>query len=91
MSSSISDVCDELIEIKDQLEDNEELLEAILGSDNAEDLLVALGMAAAFVEEAITLNKKGEAHLKASLKELQGLSENIDEDDEEDEDDEDDE
>lgn len=88
MSSSISEICDELIEIKDQLEDSEELEEAILSSDNAEDLLVAIAMAAAFIEEAITLNKKGEAHLKASLKDLKALSENLDDDDEDDEDDE---
>jgi pyruvate/2-oxoacid:ferredoxin oxidoreductase alpha subunit len=88
LSSSIPEICDQLIEIKDQLEDSEELVEAILGNDNAEDLLVALGMAAAFTEDAITLNKKGEAHLKASLKELKALSENLDEDDEDDEDDE---
>ena len=87
MSSSISEICDQLVEIKDQLEDSEELVEAILDSENAEDLLVALAMAAAFAEDAVTLNKKGEAHLKTSLKELEELSQNIDEDDEDDEDD----
>jgi len=43
--------------MKDQFEENEELLEAITGSDNAEDLLVAIGMAIAYTEGAITLNK----------------------------------
>ena len=48
MSAPISKVCDELIEIRDQFEDNEELFEAITSSDNAEDLLVAIGMAVAY-------------------------------------------
>jgi hypothetical protein len=50
MSAPISKVCDELIEIRDQFEDNEELFEAITSSDNAEDLLVAIGMAVAYTE-----------------------------------------
>ena len=67
MSSSIAKVCEQLIEIKDQFEENEELVEAITGSDNAEDLLIAIGMAIAYSEGAITLNKEGESHLQTSL------------------------
>ncbi len=86
MSAAISKVCEELIEIKDQFEENDELVEAITGSDNAEDLLVAIGMAIAYTEGAITLNKKGENHLRASLEEISQIAEEFDDFDEEDDD-----
>jgi hypothetical protein len=86
MSSSISKVCDQLVEIKDQFEENEELVEAITGSDNAEDLLVAIGMAVAFTEGAITLNEIGENHLKVSLEEIIQIAEEFGDIDEEDDD-----
>lgn len=86
MISSISNVCQQLIEIKDQFEENEELLEAIVASDNAEDLLIAIGMALAFSEGAITLNKVGESHLESSLKALKEISEEFGDIDEEDDD-----
>lgn len=86
MGSSISKVCDQLIEIKDQFEENEELLEAITGSDNAEDLLVAIGMAIAYTEGAITLNKIGESHLKTSLEEINQIVEEFADIEEEEED-----
>lgn len=86
MSSPISDICDQLIEIKDQFEENEELVEAILARDNAEDLLIAVGMALAFSEGAITLNKKGESHLKTSLEEINQIAEEFGDNDEEEDD-----
>lgn len=86
MSSSISKVCDQLVEIKGQFEENEELVEAITGSDNAEDLFVAIGMAIAYTEGAITLNKTGESHLRNSLKEINQIAEEFGDIDEEDED-----
>jgi hypothetical protein len=86
MSSSISKVCDQLVEIKDQFEENEELVEAITGSDNAEDLLIAIGMAVAFTEGAITLNEIGENHLKVSLEEIKQIAEEFGDIDEEDDD-----
>lgn len=86
MSESLLDVCERLIEIKDQFEDNEELVEAIVASDNAEDLLIAIGMAIAYTEGAITLNKTGESHLKTSLEEINQIAEEFGDIDEEDED-----
>ena len=83
MSASLSDVCERLIEIKDQFEENEELVEAIVASDNAEDLLVAIGMAIAYSENAITLNKTGEAHLKSALKALNVIAEEFEDGNEE--------
>ena len=50
VSQSISKVCKQLIEIKDQFEENEDLVEAIFGKDNAEDLLIAIGMALAYAQ-----------------------------------------
>ena len=86
MSQSISRVCEQLIEIKDQFEENEDLVEAIFGSDIAEDLLIAIGMAVAYTEGAITLNNTGESHLKTSLKELNQIAEEFAETDDEDDD-----
>jgi len=83
MSTALSNVCERLIEIKDQFEENEELVEAIVASDNAEDLLVAIGMAIAYSENAITLNKTGEAHLKSALKALNVIAEEFEDGNEE--------
>ncbi len=86
MSQSISKVCERLVEISEQFEENEELVEAIVGNDNAEDLLVAIGMAIAFTEGAITLNKIGENHLKTSLDQISQIAEEFAETDDEDDD-----
>lgn len=86
MSQSITKVCEQLIEIKDQFEENEDLVEAVFGNDNAEDLLIAIGMAVAYTEGAITLNNTGESHLKTALEELNQISEEFAETDEEDDD-----
>ena len=59
MSQSISRVCEQLVEISEQFEENEELVEAIVGNDNAEDLLVAIGMAIAFTENVLTVSGNG--------------------------------
>jgi exonuclease VII small subunit len=83
MSTALSNVCERLIEIKDQFEENEELVEAIVASDNAEDLWVAIGMAIAYSENAITLNKTGEAHLKSALKALNVIAEEFEDGNEE--------
>lgn len=86
MGSSISKVCDQLVEISEQFEENEELVEAIVGNDNAEDLLVAIGMAIAFTEGAITLNEIGEKHLETSLDQISQIAEEFVDIDEEDDD-----
>jgi hypothetical protein len=86
VSQSISRVCEQLVEISEQFEENEELVEAIVGNDNAEDLLVAIGMAIAFTEGAITFNKIGENHLKTSLDQISQIAEEFAETDDEDDD-----
>ena len=79
MSSSLEKVSERLLEIRDQFEENEELVDAIVASDNAEDLFIAIGMAIAYSEDAITLDKKGEAHLKTSLEELDKIIQELEE------------
>jgi hypothetical protein len=86
VSQSITKVCEQLIEIKDQFEENEDLVEAVFGNDNAEDLLIAIGMAVAYTEGAITLNDTGESNLKTALEELNQIAEEIAETDDEDDD-----
>ncbi len=82
MSAALSKACETLIEIKDQFEENQELVDAILASDHAEDLLIAIGMAIAYTEEAITLNETGERHIKAAAKELIEIAEEFEDGDE---------
>jgi hypothetical protein len=82
MSAALSKACETLIEIKDQFEENQELVDAVLASDNAEDLLIAIGMAIAYTEEAITLNEIGESHLKAAAKQLTEIAEEFEDGDE---------
>jgi hypothetical protein len=82
MSAALSKACETLIEIKDQFEENQELVDAVLASDNAEDLLIAIGMAIAYTEEAITLNETGESHIKVAAKQLTEIAEEFEDGDE---------
>jgi hypothetical protein len=86
VSQSKTKVCEQLIEIKDQFEENEDLVEAVFSNDNAEDLLIAIGMAVAYTEGAITLNDTGESNLKTALEELNLIAEEFAETDDEDDD-----
>lgn len=82
MSSSIEDVVETLIGIKDQFLENDEILQAVLEDDDSEELLIALGMADALSAGVITLNKTGEKRLKSTLKELEQLLEDFEDGDE---------
>jgi hypothetical protein len=82
MSAALSKACETLIEVKDQFDENQELVDAVLASDNAEDLLIAIGMAIAYTEKAITLNETGESHIKAAAKELTEIAEEFEDGDE---------
>ena len=77
MSSSIEDVMESLIGIKDQIPENEEILQAVLEHDDSEELLIALGMADALSAGVINLNKTGEKRLKSALRELEKLLEDF--------------
>ena len=82
MSSSIEDIVETLIGIKDQFLENDEILQAVLEHDDSEELLIALGMADALSAGVITLNKTGEKRLKSTLKELEQLLEDFEDGDE---------
>ena len=77
MSSSIEDVMESLIGIKDQIPENEEILQAVLEHDDSEELLIALGMADALSAGVINLNKTGEKRLKSALRELEKILEDF--------------
>ena len=62
--------------------ENDELVEAILARDDAEELLIAIGMALAYSEGAITINKIGESHLKAAVIELTEIAQEFEDGDE---------
>ena len=64
---------EKLIEIGNQFEENSDFLDAVIEHDDGEDLLVAIGMAQAFSNKAITLKDHGEKHLKKSLETLEEI------------------
>jgi hypothetical protein len=82
VSSSVLGNCERLLKIKHQFEENETIVEAISARNNAEALFIAIAMAIAYLEGAITLNTTGENHIKASIEELDRILEEIDEGDE---------
>ena len=82
MSALVSKSCERLIDIYDQFDENDELVEAILARDDAEELLIAIGMALAYSEGAITINKIGESHLKAAVIELTEIAQEFEDGDE---------
>jgi hypothetical protein len=75
MELQIPRVCADLIAISDQFDINGDLTDSILENDKAEDLLVALGMAIAYNQGVITLNKTGEKNLRFALQELNQIIE----------------
>jgi hypothetical protein len=61
-------------------------MDALQEAENAEEILIAMGMADAFLAGAISLNQIGEKHIRDSLLEISDLlSEYSDDDDEENE------
>jgi molybdopterin-guanine dinucleotide biosynthesis protein A len=68
-----TEVVERLIEVSKKFEYNPDLLDVVIEHDDGEDLLVAIGMAQAFSNKAITLNDHGEKHLKKSLETLEEI------------------
>jgi molybdopterin-guanine dinucleotide biosynthesis protein A len=68
-----TEVVERLIEVSKKFEYNPDLLDIVIEHDDGEDLLVAIGMAQAFSNKVITLNDKGEKHLKKSLETLEEI------------------
>jgi hypothetical protein len=81
MSALVPKLCERLIDIYNQFDENDELVEAIL-RDDAEELLIAIGMALAYSEGAITINKIGENHLKAAVIRLNEIAQEFEDGDE---------
>ena len=79
MSEEIMVVCKRIRESIDSFIEDPELIE---DHDDAEDLLVVLGMADAYVLGAISLTKKAEAHIRSSEKVLTDLLDDSDEEEE---------
>ena len=73
MSRDIQELCQRLGEISLEFAENEEAIEVLLARENAEDLLIAVALADAFVRGAVTLSEKAEEHLRLSEEELSGI------------------
>lgn len=80
MKDEIMLVCER---VRDSIEEFAENPDLIMEHDDAEDLLVALGLADAFTHGAVTLSKKAEELIRTSEKVLVAL---LDEDGEDEED-----
>ena len=81
MVAPIDEVTQKLIEISDEFDDNEDFLSTIIESDDADDLLISICMAQAYIAQMITLNQVGEKHLRKSLKSLEKIQEEFESDD----------
>jgi hypothetical protein len=79
---SISEVVEELIILNQEFADNTQLTDAILEHKEAESFLIAVGMAVAHKEGAITMDTKGERHLRTALAALRQIFDSIEERDE---------
>jgi molybdopterin-guanine dinucleotide biosynthesis protein A len=76
-----TEVVERLIEVSIHMDVNSDFLDAVIEHDDGEDLLVAIGMAQAFSDEVITLNGKGEKHLKNSLETLEEIMQDFEDED----------
>jgi len=70
MSDDIQTVCRRMAELSGEFADNSDATDELIARDNAEDLLVALALSIAFVQDAVTLGTKAEAHIRESEGEL---------------------
>jgi pyruvate/2-oxoacid:ferredoxin oxidoreductase alpha subunit len=91
MSEGIKITAQKLKDLTDSIQGNDDALDAFQSAENAEELLIAMGMADAFLNGAITLNQEGEKFLRDSLLKVEELvadfeEDGDDEDEEEDED-----
>ena len=73
MSEDIKVTAQKLKDLASTLSENSDAMEALQESENAEDLLIGMGMAEAFLAGAITLNQIGEKHIQDSLLEISDL------------------
>ena len=81
MELSIAEVVHELNILNREFADNTQLTDAILEHEDAESMLIAVGMAVAHNEGAITVNTHGERHLRSALTALSQILNSIEEHD----------
>ena len=79
MEISIAEVVHELNILNQEFADNTQLTDAILEHKDAESILIAVGMAVAHKEGAITIDTQGESHLRTALAALSQIVNSIEE------------
>ena len=85
MNDDIKVTAQKLMDLASTLSENSDAMDAIQEAENAEELLIAMGMADAFLAGAITLNQIGEKHIQDSLLEISDLLSEYSDDEDEDE------
>ena len=86
--SDLIEQANRLVEFKEFLTEDSDLLEEFMARDDVEDLLAAMGMAEAWVAEVINLTPEGEKRILEALRvaaEDFGYSESEEEEDMDDE------
>jgi len=66
MSDEIKIVCERMKDLIEEFSENEDAVEALLARDDAEDLLVAVALAEAFIQNLVILETKAETHVRNS-------------------------
>ena len=85
MTETIEIAAQQLLELSGQLSENDSAVEALTEREDAEELLIGMGMADAYLQGAITINPTGEKHIRTTLVEVQALFEGLDDDEADDE------
>ena len=85
MSDDLQTVCGRMTKLVEEFAENSDAIDELIARDNAEDLLVALALSEAFMRGVITLEAKGEMHIRTSEEELRELLQEMGDSEEEDE------
>ena len=85
MSETIEIVAQRLRDYGNSLDENEGVAEELISREDAEELLIGMGMADAYLHGAITIYPTGEKHIRNTLVEVQTLFEGLDDDEADDE------
>ncbi len=73
MSSDSQELCQRITRLTSEFADNDEATQALLAQDSAEELLVALALAEAFIKGLVILEPKALAHIRSSEEELREI------------------
>jgi hypothetical protein len=66
MSDDIEELCQRITELASEFGESEDAVEGLLARDDAEDLLVAVALAEAFIQNLVILETKAETHVRNS-------------------------